>query len=74
LSEVIFVYSGVFSMYGLVSPALDDSESDEAPGKEKLFVFLEKCEVKMVGEAAKIGLRIGVKVKQESTVDMRLKW
>jgi hypothetical protein len=39
----------------------------------KLFVVLEHCEVKVVGEVAEIGLRIGVKVKQESAVDMWLK-
>ena len=69
-----FVYSGVFSLYGIVGPALNDLDRDEAPGKVKLYVVLEQCEVKVVEEVAEIGLRIGVKVKQESTVDMWLKW
>ena len=60
----------MFSIYESDGSAICDSESDEAPVEVKLFVVLEHCEVKVVGEAAEIGLRIGVKVKQESMVDM----
>ena len=64
----------MFSIDRSVDPTIGDSVSDKVPGKGKLFVVLELCDVKVVGEVAEIGLSIGVKVKQESTVDMWLKW
>ena len=49
------------------------SDTEEGPGKTKLFLVLEENAEKVAGELREMGLRIGVKVKQESIVDMWLK-